>query len=118
MARKWQMLPLVLLRFTAGVAVVPFDLCVEAEALGSSIDFQSDVERVSLLQPFNHQLPITMSICQMLQNAGRIRLSQMPFGGWRMVGDRIPVGAVIPVHLPSLGNVAQMHGCLRLDLRM
>ncbi len=80
-------------------AVVPFDLCVEAEALGCSIDFQGDVD--AFIAPTVAQaLPLVSNSTQGLPDvthAGRISLVADAIRRLkRKVGDKVPVGASIP----------------------
>jgi len=82
-------------------AVVPFDLCVEAEALGCEIDFQTDVEAflapvVSAPLRRGNQL-ITPALPDDLSRAGRIplvaeALTRLKNG----VGREVAVGAWVP----------------------
>ncbi|MBI3913589.1 MAG: methyltransferase [Chloroflexi bacterium] len=77
-------------------AVVPFDLCVEAEALGCAIDFQTDVD--AFLAPVV-QLPITNYDLHFLDvtHAGRIPLVADALRELkRGVGREIAIGAWIP----------------------
>jgi MtaA/CmuA family methyltransferase len=84
-------------------AVVPFDLCVEAEALGCSVDFQTDVEfyvaptiQISIV---NYQLPLTHSdyLLPDASRAGRIPIVADAIRHLKKkVGLQVLVGAVIP----------------------
>lgn len=76
-------------------AVVPFDICVEAEALGCKIDFQTDGEiflAPTVVSPIaNYQLPRDLS------RAGRIPLVADAIGRLKQtVGRDVAVGAWIP----------------------
>ena len=81
-------------------AVVPFDLCVEAEALGCEIDFQSDVDgwlAPVVSAPLERELRIAYRVSQMAVDGGRasvvadaLRLLK------QMVGREIVIGACIP----------------------
>jgi [methyl-Co(III) methanol-specific corrinoid protein]:coenzyme M methyltransferase len=74
-------------------AVVPFDLCVEAEALGCAIDFQSDVEL--LLPPVVHKpLELGTPIVPVTLQAGRIPLVAAAIRQLKVnVGRELAIGA-------------------------
>ncbi len=77
-------------------AVVPFDLCVEAEALGCQVDFQNDVD--AFLAP-TIQLPIKNYDFALpsLARAGRIPLVSDAIRQLKQrVGDKVAIGAWIP----------------------
>ncbi len=80
-------------------AVVPFDLCVEAEALGGGVDFQTDVEiflAPVVNQPLNN-LAKVFEPSQGLTNAGRIPLVADAIRRLKAgVGREIAIGAWVP----------------------
>ncbi len=80
-------------------AVVPFDLCIEAEALGCGVDFQTDVDIILapvVDQPLNN-LAKVQKPSQGLTNAGRIPLVAEAIRKLKAgVGREIAIGAWVP----------------------
>jgi [methyl-Co(III) methanol-specific corrinoid protein]:coenzyme M methyltransferase len=80
-------------------AVVPFDLCVEAEALGCAVDFQTDVE--AFLSPVIGR-PLDWddwqpAVSDDIVRAGRIPLVAEAVGILRRdVGGQVAIGAWVP----------------------
>ncbi len=80
-------------------AVVPFDLCVEAEALGAGVDFQTDVDIILppvVDQPLDFD-EYRIGWSSQMENAGRVPLVAQAIRILkRRVGRSIVVAAVIP----------------------
>ena len=80
-------------------AVVPFDLCVEAEAFGCKIDYQKDVD-VPLAPVVSQPLDFDKYFIEFgseMKNAKRVPLVARSIRALKTrVGDQIVVGAVIP----------------------
>ncbi len=80
-------------------AVVPFDLCVEAEALGGGVDFQTDVDIILppvVDRPLNFD-EYHIEYSSEMENAGRIPLVAEAIRILRKnVGEQIAIAAAIP----------------------
>lgn len=83
-------------------AVVPFDLCVEAEALGGVVDFQSDVDAFIapvVVQPLSADglLHIANRVSRLSGEIGRVPLVSEAIRQLKAsIGDEIVIGACVP----------------------
>jgi [methyl-Co(III) methanol-specific corrinoid protein]:coenzyme M methyltransferase len=87
--------------FGFGSAVVPFDLCVEAEALGCGLDFQTEVD--AFLAPVvQSPLNVTAALEHLALPADVARLGRIPVVAGaltalaRRVGSQVVLGACLP----------------------
>ncbi len=80
-------------------AVVPFDLCVEAEALGCGVDFQTDVD-ILLAPVVNKPLNFdeySIEFGSEMENTGRVPLVAEAIGKLKKrVGRKVAIGAWMP----------------------
>lgn len=103
-------------------AVVPFDLCVEAEALGCEINVYAHQE--GILYPtirkklINTEAEMELSIPQGLEGRGRVPLVSEAIGILKKrVGDTVPVGSYVLGPFTLAGQVMDLNELLKLSFK-
>jgi [methyl-Co(III) methanol-specific corrinoid protein]:coenzyme M methyltransferase len=103
-------------------AVVPFDLCVEAEALGCEINVYAHQE--GILYPtirkklINNEAEMEISIPQGLESRGRIPLVSEAIGLLKKkIGDTVPIGSYVLGPFTLAGQIMDLNELLKLSFK-
>ena len=103
-------------------AVVPFDVAIEAEIAGCSINFYTHVDPDELLYPtVKSKIPVSASEIRLpedIANAGRMPVVREAIGLLkRDIGDEAPIGTYIMGPFTIAGQTMELNDLLKLCLK-